>query len=202
VRYSRLYKPHFFCLLAQLVEQMTVNHLVRGSSPREAAIITKEKNMSVLKRLQSLNLPEDTMVVLTREEGTDVFVHNETEVEDAMNETSVITDFATLISDTKLDARNSWNGNIIEHLRDNDFLDEYERGSFLFEDYLAETLTENFYDTELIEHSTEKYDHKRGFTTLTARVEVPLANFVEVNPFVSGWNVSVETENGTLSFDA
>jgi len=158
--------------------------------------------MSVLKRLQSLNLPEDTMVVLTREEGTDVFVHNETEVEDAMNETSVITDFATLISDTKLDARNSWNGNIIEHLRDNDFLDEYERGSFLFEDYLAETLTENFYDTELIEHSTEKYDHKRGFTTLTARVEVPLANFVEVNPFVSGWNVSVETENGTLSFDA
>ena len=202
MRYSRLYKPHFFCLLAQLVEQMTVNHLVRGSSPREAAIITKEKNMSVLKRLQSLNLPEDTMVVLTREEGTDVFVHNETEVEDAMNETSVITDFATLISDTKLDARNSWNGNIIEHLRDNDFLDEYERGSFLFEDYLAETLTENFYDTELIEHSTEKYDHKRGFTTLTARVEVPLANFVEVNPFVSGWNVSVETENGTLSFDA
>ena len=202
MRYSRFYKPHFFCLLAQLVEQMTVNHLVRGSSPREAAIITKEKNMSVLKRLQSLNLPEDTMVVLTREEGTDVFVHNETEVEDAMNETSVITDFATLISDTKLDARNSWNGNIIEHLRDNDFLDEYERGSFLFEDYLAETLTENFYDTELIEHSTEKYDHKRGFTTLTARVEVPLANFVEVNPFVSGWNVSVETENGTLSFDA
>ena len=158
--------------------------------------------MSVLKRLQSLNLPEDTMVVLTREEGTDVFVHNETAVEDAMNETSVIADFATLISDTKLDARNSWNGNIIEHLRDNDFLDEYERGSFLFEDYLAETLTENFYDTELIEHSTEKYDYKRGFTTLTARVEVPLANFVEVNPFVSGWNVSVETENGTLSFDA
>ena len=72
--------------------------------------------MSVVKRLQSLNLPEDAMITLTREEGTDVFVHNETEVEDAMNETSVIYDFASLISNTKLDARNRWNGNIIQHL--------------------------------------------------------------------------------------
>jgi len=158
--------------------------------------------MSVLKRLQTLNLPEDAMITLTREEGTDVFVHNETEVDDAMNETSVIHDFASLIANTKLDARNRWNGNIIEHLRENDFLDDYQRGSFAFEDFLAETLTENFYDTELIEYSTEKYDHKRGFTTLTAQVEIPYANFMEVGPFVSGWTVSVETEDGTLSFDA
>ena len=158
--------------------------------------------MSVVKRLQSLNLSEDAMITLTREEGTDVFVYNETEVEDAMNETSVIHDFASLIANTKLDARNQWSGNIIQHLRDNEYLEEYERGSFAFEDFLAEILTENFYDTDLIEHSTEKYDHKRGFCTLTARVEVPLANFVEVNPFVSGWTVSVETNNGTLSFDA
>tara|TARA_Y100001937_G_scaffold123596_1_gene186714 strand:- start:6 stop:482 length:477 start_codon:yes stop_codon:yes gene_type:complete len=158
--------------------------------------------MSVVKRLQSLNLPEDAMVRLTYEEGTDVFVHNETEVEDAMNETDVINSFASLIANTKLDARNRWSGNVIQHLRDNDFLDEYERGSFEFEDFLAETLTENFYDTDLIEYSTEKYDHKRGFCTLTAQVEVPFANFVEVNPFITGWKVSVETENGTLSFDA
>jgi hypothetical protein len=123
-------------------------------------------------------------------------------VEDAMNETSVIHDFASLIANTKLDARNRWNGNIIQHLRDNDFLDEYERGSFSFEDFLADSLSENFYDQELIEHSTEKYDHKRGFCTLTAQVEVPFSNFAEVNPMIIGWNVSVETENGTLSFDA
>ena len=158
--------------------------------------------MSVVKRLQSLNLSNDAIITLTREEGTDVFVHNETEVEDAINETSVIYDFASLIADTKLDARNRWNGNIIQHLRDNDFLDDYERGSFAFEDFLAETLTENFYDTELIEYSTEKYDHKRGFTTLTAEVEIPYANFMKVCPFVNGWSISVETNNGTLTFDA
>ena len=158
--------------------------------------------MSVLKRLQSLNLPEDAMVTLTFKEGTDVFVHNESEVEDAMNETSVINEFAALIAHSKLDARNRWSGNVLEYLRAQDFLNDYERGSFGFEEYLVETLSENFYDTDLIEYSTEKYDHKRGFTTLTAQVDVPVSNFVEVNPFVTGWQVSVETENGTLTFDA
>ena len=158
--------------------------------------------MSVVKRLKSLNLPEDAMITLTFEEGTDVFVHNESEVEDAMNETSVINEFAALIANSKLDARNRWSGNVLEHLRTQDFLDDYERGSFSFEEYLAETLSENFYDTDLIEYSTEKYDHKRGFTTLTAQVDVPVSNFVEVNPFIAGWQVSVETNNGTLTFDA
>lgn len=158
--------------------------------------------MSVVKRLQSLNLSNDAMITLTFEEGTDVFVHNETEVEDAMNETSVIEQFASLVAQTQLDVRTKWHGNVLEHLRNEQYLDDYERGSFEFEDYLAESIRENFYDIDFIEYSTEKYDHKRGFTTLTAKVEVPLDNFVQVNPFVSGWTVSVETENGTLSFDA
>ena len=157
--------------------------------------------MSIAKKLQSLNLDDDAMITLIFEEGTDVFVHNETEVEDAMSNTSVIDEFASLISQSKLDARNPWSGNILEHLRNEDYLEDYTRNGE-FQEYLAETLTENFYDTELIEYSTEKYDHKRGFTTLTAKVEVPFSNFVDVNPFVSGWTVSVETENGTLSFDA
>ena len=159
--------------------------------------------MSVVKRLQSLKLPEDAMVTLTYEEGTDVFVHNETEVEDAMNETDVINEFASLIAQTKLDARNRWSGNIIEHLRGEDYLEDYERGSDSFAEYLAETLSENFYDVDLIEYSTEKYDHKRGFCTLTAQVEIPVANFVDVTPWgISAWTVSVETDNGTLTFDA
>lgn len=158
--------------------------------------------MSVIKRLQSLNLPDDAMVTLKFEEGADVFHFNESEVEDAMNETNVVNEYAALIAHSKLDARNRFSGNVLEHLRAQDFLDDYERGSFGFEEYLAETLSENFYDTDLIEYSTEKYDHKRGFTTLTAQVDIPVSNFIEIDPFISGWQVSVETENGTLTFDA
>jgi len=158
--------------------------------------------MSIVKRLQSLNLADDAMIHLTYEEGADVFVHNETEVEDAINETSVIYEFASLVAQTKLDVRNRWSGNILEHLRNESYLDDYERGTFDFENFIAETIRDNFYDVDLIEYSTEKYDYKRGFTTLTAEVDIPFANFVQVDPNVTGWKVSVETENGTLSFDA
>ena len=158
--------------------------------------------MSIVTKLQSLNLADDAMIHLTYEEGADVFVHNETEVEDAINETSVIYEFASLVAQTKLDVRNRWSGNILEHLRNESYLDDYERGTFDFENFLAETIRDNFYDVDLIEYSTEKYDYKRGFTTLTAEVDIPLANFVQVDPNVTGWKVSVETENGTLSFDA
>ena len=158
--------------------------------------------MSITNKLKSMNLPEDAVVTLTYEEGTDVFVHNETEIDDAMSNTSVISEFAALIAQSKLDARNRWSGNVLEHLRAENYLDDYERGSYNFEEYLAETLSENFYDTELIDYSTEKYDHKRGFTTLTAQVEVPVSNFIEVNPILFGWKVAVETEDGTLTFDS
>ena len=158
--------------------------------------------MSITQRLQSLNLPQDTMIYLRYEEGTDVFHYNETEVETALSETSVVSEFASLIAQSGLDARQRWQGNIIEHLRNEDYLEDYERGSFEFEDYIADTIRENFYDVDLIEYSTEKYDHKRGFTTLTAEVEIPYENFVKVKPFISGWTVSVETNDGILTFDA
>lgn len=158
--------------------------------------------MSIVTKLQSLNLADDAMIHLTYEEGADVFVHNDTEVEDAINETSVIYEFASLVAQTKLDVRNRWSGNILEHLRNESYLDDYERGTFGFENFIAETIRDNFYDVDLIEYSTEKYDYKRGFTTLTAEVDIPFANFVQVDPNVTGWKVSVETENGTLTFDA
>ena len=161
----------------------------------------KEYIMSFTKKLQSLQLPEDTMVTLTYEDGTDVFHYNETEIDTAISETSVINEFATLIANSRLNATNRWCGNVLEHLRSEDYLADYERGSYNFEEFLAETITENFYDVDLIEYSTEKYDHKRGFTTLTAEVQVPASALIQESPFLSGWKLSVETENGTLTFD-
>lgn len=158
--------------------------------------------MSITQKIKNLNLPADSMVTLTYEEGADVFHFNETEIETAISETSVISEFASLVANSRLNASHRWCGNVLDHLRDNDYLDDYERGSYGFEDYLTETITENFYDVELIEYSTEKYDHKRGFTTLTAEVQVPVANLISESPFLMGWKASVETENGTLTFDA
>jgi hypothetical protein len=157
--------------------------------------------MSFVERLQSLNLPKDTLITLRYEEGVDVLHYNETELETAITETSVISEFASLISNSKLNVSHRWCGNVLQHLRTNDYLNSYERGSCGFEEYIAETISENFYDIDLIECSTEKYDHKRGFTTLSAEVDVPYINLVEESPFLSGWKLSVETANGILTFD-
>tara|TARA_A100001011_G_scaffold246069_1_gene254281 strand:- start:3547 stop:4017 length:471 start_codon:yes stop_codon:yes gene_type:complete len=153
--------------------------------------------MSIFATLTSLNLPEDTVVNLSYREGTDVFVHNETEVETALSDTDVVTTFADLIATPGLEANTQFGGSVLDNLRDEGLLEDYTRDG-TFASYLAETINNNFYDVDLIEVSTEKYDHKRGFTTLTADVQVPLTNFVEVKPFVSGWEVSVKTENGLL----
>lgn len=156
--------------------------------------------MAILDKLRNLNLDNDAIVTLTLEEGADVFHYNETEIETALSETSVVSQFAELIATPKFDARDGWAGDsILQNLREQDLLDDYERGEFTFADYLTEAINDNFYDVELIDYSTEKYDHKRGFTTLTATVKATVGNILESAPSLAGWNVSVETENGVLT---
>ena len=135
---------------------------------------------------------------LSLSEGTDVFVHNETEVETALSETDVVSVFSDLVSTPGLNAKTRYGTDIIESLRDEGLLEDYERGSHAFAEYITETINDNFYDVDLIDYTTEKYDHKRGFCTLTADVVVPLTSLLEAQPYLGSWEVSVPTENGTL----
>jgi len=157
--------------------------------------------MSIFETLTSMNLPNDTQVNLSYSEGTDVFVHNETEVETALSDTSVVSSFSELIATPGLTVATQYGTNVLESLRDEGLLDSYDRGSFSFSEYLAETITDNFYDVDLIEYTTEKYDHKRGFTTLSADVVVSLEEMLSSRPTLYGWDISVKTAAGTLTLD-
>ena len=157
--------------------------------------------MSIFERLAELELPDDTTVTMTYSEGTDVFVHNETAVDTAISDTDVISQFASLITTPGFHAEVPFVGNVMESMRNEGYFEDYERGSFAFEEYVTETIVENFYDQEFIESSVEQYDYKRGFCTLQTTVTAPLANFLASRPFVSGWTVSVRTSSGTLTFD-
>ena len=157
--------------------------------------------MSILEKLRSMNLDDNTKVMLSYSQGADVFVHNETEVETALEYTDVVSTFAELIATPGLNVESMYGSKVIESLRDQGLLDDYERDG-TFEDYLSEMLTDNFYDQEFIDYSTEKYDYKRGFTTLSTDVQVSLGNLLENAYFLSAaWDVSVKTENGTLTLD-
>ena len=53
-------------------------------------------------------------------------------------------------------------------------LDDYERGDEAFTDFVAEVIEENHWNYGWIDHSTEKYDHKRGYTNLSAEFDIPV----------------------------
>tara|TARA_B100000287_G_C20239187_1_gene625388 strand:- start:115 stop:591 length:477 start_codon:yes stop_codon:yes gene_type:complete len=156
--------------------------------------------MNIISKLNDLNLEDDAVVNFTFSEGVDVFVHNETEVETALTETSVVETFCELISQSGLQVYPSWgSATIIDDLRDEGLLDDYER-DFTFPEYLTNIINENFYNLELIEYTIEKFDHKRGFCTLTADVNIPLSSLIETNPYISSaWTVTVKTPNGQLT---
>lgn len=153
--------------------------------------------MSIFETLASMNFPGETIVNLSYSEGTDVFIHNETEIETALDDTDVVNTFSTLVSTPGLAVADQYGSNILESLRSDGLLDAYERDG-TFAEYLSSMITGNFYDCDLIEYSTEKYDHKRGYTTLSAQVQVTLENFLETNPDIENWEISVKTDKGTL----
>jgi len=158
--------------------------------------------MSIIQKLKNLNLDPDTMVTLKYSEGTDVFVHNETEVETAMAETDVISTTAELLATPGLKLYSAWgNSEVLGELRSADLLEDYERGEGDFSEYLTETINDNFYDVEIIEYSTEKYDHKRGFCTLSVDFRAKVSDLVSASPWLGCWTVSVPTENGTLTLE-
>ena len=66
--------------------------------------------MSITQKIKNLNLSEDTLVTLSYSEGTDVFVHNETEVETALSDTDVVSSFASLIATPGLRVSSQWSG--------------------------------------------------------------------------------------------
>jgi len=156
--------------------------------------------MSIIENLKNLDLESGATATLTYSEGADVFVHNETEVETALAETDVVRNFAELIATPGLKVNTLFGTNVLQSLRDDGLLDDYERDD-TFSDYLYEVITDNFWDVDFIESSTEKYDYKRGFCTLSTEVVVPVAQLLELQPYLTGWSASVRANGGMLTFE-
>ena len=109
--------------------------------------------MSFTQKLKSLRTAPNAMATLTYSEGTDVFLMNEDEVETALSETNVVQKFSDLITTPGINATTPFGTSIIEELRHNDYLLDYERGSFSFSEYISETIRDNFYELDFIDKS-------------------------------------------------
>ena len=154
--------------------------------------------MSLYKKIKSLGVDDDTTVTFSYEDGCDVFHFNETHIVTAMSQTG----FATTLAEAVAEGILYKNGNeILDEMREEELLDEYERGDESFVEFVAEVIEGNHWNYCWFEHSTEKYDHKRGYTELSAEFAVPLSELKgELYP-LPGWKASVQTPNGYLTVD-
>ena len=154
--------------------------------------------MSLYKKIKALGVEDNVKVNFSYEEGADVFHYTETEVETAMSETGFAYTLAEAITDGVLYK----NGNeILDEMREEGLLDEYERGDESFTDFVSEVIESEHWNFGWIEHSTEKYDHKRGHTSLSAEFDIPLADLKNDPSPLIGWTASVQTPNGYLTVE-
>lgn len=151
-------------------------------------------------KIKALGATDETTVNFSWEEGCDVFHYNETHVETALSETNAVYVLAEAIAD-KFGVFYNKGNSILDEMREDGLLDEYERGEGYFTDFVAEVIGDSFYDYDWIEQSTQRFDHKRGWTDLSMALSAPLGHFKEdfynSNP-LPGWTCQVRDGNGNL----
>ena len=114
-------------------------------------------------------------------------------------ETEVMSDAGIAQAVAELITEPSFKNNIIEEMRDNGDLDEYPRDGSGFSDFVAEAIEENFWEYDWIDQSTERYDYKRGYHTITANIETTIGNILDAPGFLfTGWKAQIKNDAGTL----
>jgi hypothetical protein len=170
-------------------------------------------------RLRELGVEDDGCVTLSYSEGCDVWHINESHVEESVAETETAAMVAGLLTSGVPVYGNygevSDGNDILNEMRAQNVLEDYDRGDECFEEFLTEKLQETIYDGEYsIEYSTEQYDYKRGRCDISTEVRVRAGDlyaadaatagrlqFFDASSFVSGFDVSVATKNGTLTLN-
>ena len=154
--------------------------------------------MSLYEKIKALGVEDDVKVNFSYEDGCDVLHYTEEEVETAMSQTGFAYTLAEAITQGVLYEKGN---TILDEMRDEELLDEYDRGDEAFTDFVAEVISEEHWNFGWIEHSTEKYDHKRGYTELSAEFDIPLADLKSDPHPLIGWKASVQTPSGYLAVE-
>ena len=157
--------------------------------------------MSRFDKLKEMNLGDNTTVVVSSEDGQEVFHYTGDDYEgQTVEQTGLAACLAGLVTKKQLS-----NNSIIEQLRNDGYLDDYERGSYEFEEYVGNAIAENWHEAGFLEVDTKHYDHKRGYTNVKAALEITLGELFtadKASPYLfGGWTVAVETPMGTLNVE-
>ncbi len=167
-------------------------------------------------KLRELNVADDDFVTLSFTEGNDVWHCTDSYVQDSVYETETAAMLAGLLS-SGVPIYSTWGeattgADILSEMRFNGLLEDYDYEGW-FEEYLTEKLQESIHEGEYsLEYSTEQYDYKRGRCDISTEIRVRVGDMFaaensddfrfmgfDAGSFVSGFDVSVATKNGTLT---
>lgn len=164
-------------------------------------------SVTIIDTINNLDVTDDTVVTLRYEDSHEGW-HSTGELEDdAVMETNTANAIAELITDKVLQVRTSFGDETaIDNLRDAGLLDEYERGSFEFEEFITDVIKQKTYECDgIIEFETIQYDHKRGRCEVTSELTTTVGNLRKASDEVTGlmsltgWTASFDHSGGTFS---
>ena len=165
-------------------------------------------------KINEMNLTPDTEVTLTYSECTDCSLRNEDEIEQGLQELSVVSTFADMVSQRGMNFTDVYGNNVIEELVENEVLDrevleeklseldELEEDEEPWEtlgEVIAEAINDNFYDQNVVESDVTRFDIKRGEIKLSTTLVTTVGEVLENNPLLSGWEVTVPFLGGTFT---
>ena len=149
--------------------------------------------MSLHKDLMKANLDDNTNVSLSYSVGDDVVHAWDGFEEQVMNDSGLLQSVAELITEPL------FKNDIIQDMRENGDLDNYPRDGSGFAEYVAEVIQDDIWEHEWIEQQTERYDYKRGYHTITARINTTVGDIMNAPDFLfTGWEAQVNTGHGRL----
>ena len=162
------------------------------------AVSSYDKLMQAFKKL---DLADNVAVNLIYEDNEDVIHYTGEAEEAAVSQTTTVEKLVELAN-----SGINFEDDLISDMREQDHLEDYERGSYNFESYCSDTLVENFYDYgDYIECNTEHYDHKRGNTTVTARLRTTVQDIKmsanEASYSLTGWKAEFDTSVGSVTVE-
>ena len=161
-----------------------------------------------IEKLSTLSLPSDASLTLTYSDGCDVFIHNDTAIDTALKETNTVDVFSRLVE--HLAATSTETHWVFQQLRDDSVIDyddeEDDAGNvipFKMDSMdISDAIEEYFGEQTFVEAEIKRYDYKRGFCNMVATIELSVEELMQSSPDLSGWEISVETPNGTLTIEA
>jgi hypothetical protein len=151
-------------------------------------------------KIFTLDLPNSTRCVLKIEANEQVFHFNDDYHDAAFRDSGIFDKLTALVTAAP------FRGNgVIETMRNDGLLDEYQRGTFDFESYVYEKMIQEQWNYDFVETTLEQWDHKRGNFKMTAQVDTTLGQLKEAMEdwylkavVLPNFEVHVDTPNGVL----